>query len=353
MGGNALKNCKTRRYDADEYFAIAEEVSTKLRTLFVRVEVVQAYAEKDTFGDLDIICQYNGSAKDGTAGDPRFVETFQKMFGSKEIVPNGKVYSLEYKEFQIDVILTPTEEFEFARHYYAYNDLGNLMGRIAHKFGLKYGHDGLYYMMRDGTHLIGEILVSRDVQAVFKFLDMDYEVWSRGFRNLEEIFDFVAESYYFNPDIYNFDQMNHRSRVRDQKRSTYNAFLTWCEQYKELYPEKDHFHYTKSKDYYLVWLFSRFPGFKEQWMALYQDMLVQREIKNKFNGQLVSGWTGLEGKELGTFIQDFKNNYPFYGDFKVWVVTTPVEEIESAVKYHFVSFNVVKRMKALKNKEEK
>jgi hypothetical protein len=247
-----------------------------------------------------------------------------KVFNTKEMVPNGKVISLEYKEFQIDVILTPRHEMEAARTYYAYNDLGNLMGRIAHKFGLKYGHDGLFYMFRDGTHLIDEICITRTPKEVFEVFDFDYSRWCKGFDDLEDVFEFVAKSKYFNPGIYLFDQMNHRSRVRDAKRATYNTFLTWC-------AEKDwegrvFFDYKKNKEEYLPFLFEKFAGdefgtgaFKSMWYATYHKMLEQRDLKSKFNGSMVNEWTGLEAKDLGFLMKYTRESFAYEEDFKLFV----------------------------------
>jgi hypothetical protein len=104
MGGNALKNCTTRRYEADEYFALATEVREMLRDGFIhadgntrRVEVVKAYHSKDSFGDLDVIFESDHLPHN-------FAEHLKRLFNPKEMVPNGKVYSLEYKEFQIDLV---------------------------------------------------------------------------------------------------------------------------------------------------------------------------------------------------------------------------------------------------------
>jgi hypothetical protein len=291
----------------------------------MRVEPVVAYNNKQDFGDLDILVESDGVSFN-------VEEMLKVVFNSKEVVPNGKVYSFEYKQFQVDLILTPKQEFEFARHYYAYNDLGNLMGRVAHKFGLKYGHDGLYYMFRDGDYLVGEICVTMNIMKVFEVFGFNYFLWYEGFDDLEDIFDFVSGSKYFNPDIYLFDQMNHRSRVRDQKRSTYNAFLKYCDQMRGMeWEDRVFFQYDKPKSEYLPFLFEQFPGFKEEWFRLYHKMLEHRNIRLKFNGDGISVLTGLTGKDLGRFIQMFKSQFGTPEDFRVWVVTTPFQAINDRV----------------------
>ena len=331
MGGSALKNCTTRRYMTDEYFKIEAEVCSMLRNIdhfgyTRRVIPVKAYAAKESFGDMDVILESNGL-------DSSFEKTLTELFKPKEMVKNGKVWSLEYKEFQIDIILTPTNEMMFAETYYAFNDLGNLMGRIAHKFGLKYGHNGLWYMLRDDTYLIDEICVSMDVRDVFEFLDYDYDVWRNGFETLEDVFNFVTTSKYFNPDIYLFDQMNHRSRVRDAKRKTYNAFLTWCEEKRKTdWKDRTFFKYEKPKSDYIMFIGESFPNFKRDVKNAYAKMLVQQEVQRKFNGEIVRELTGLQNQELGHMMKRLKESFYSKEDLDLFVLSSSVDTIESFIK---------------------
>ena len=41
--------------------------------------------------------------------------------------------------FQIDFIKVGEENWETSKNYFSYNDLGNLMGRLAQRLGVKYG----------------------------------------------------------------------------------------------------------------------------------------------------------------------------------------------------------------------
>lgn len=57
MGGNALKNIETRRYQAEEYFRVAEKAINTLTNNYdlERVELIRSYREKESFGDADIL----------------------------------------------------------------------------------------------------------------------------------------------------------------------------------------------------------------------------------------------------------------------------------------------------------
>ena len=121
MGGNALKNTKTRRYQADEYFALAKEVRDKLLWGYRgwegkgfgrvnQVEVIEAYRSKESFGDMDVLY----TTLSGDSVDANFI---QDTFSPNEIVRNGNVISFDYKELQIDLIHSTHDSFESSSLY--------------------------------------------------------------------------------------------------------------------------------------------------------------------------------------------------------------------------------------------
>lgn len=116
MGGNALKNTTTRRYAADEYFAVAEEVMQKLidNIGVVQADVIEAYRTKESFGDADIL--YSTAPGQGI-----HVADIQRFFNPNEIVKNGDVISFDYKELQIDLIYSPADCYDYAINNIQYN----------------------------------------------------------------------------------------------------------------------------------------------------------------------------------------------------------------------------------------
>ncbi|MFX7063789.1 hypothetical protein ABTH87_19220, partial [Acinetobacter baumannii] len=78
--------------------------------------------------------------------------------------------------FQVDLIKTANTSFDFAARYFGLNDFGNLIGRIAHQFGAKFGHLGLLYPIRDvrnNSHLIAEICITSDFSEALDLLGYD------------------------------------------------------------------------------------------------------------------------------------------------------------------------------------
>ena len=56
-----------------------------------------------------------------------------------------KTKEFETNFFQLDLILTSKENFDNYLRYLSFNDLGQLIGRVAFSQGLRYGGEGLYY----------------------------------------------------------------------------------------------------------------------------------------------------------------------------------------------------------------
>ena len=175
MGGRALKGTFTRRYERQEFEDISKELTDRLKQTFQRVAVPLFYKNKETFGDADIVVS--------TAGYDEFDmrEYITNEFKPNEIFHNGSCWSFDYKELQIDIITTQAEHFDTLIMYLSYNDLGNLIGRLAHGFGLKYGQEGLWYEHQFKGKNIGSIMVSKDYPKIFKFLGLSYDRYEKGF----------------------------------------------------------------------------------------------------------------------------------------------------------------------------
>lgn len=327
MGGNALKNTTTRRYQKEEYHELAKEVKEKLTAIFPhsQIEVIPAYANKPSYGDMDVLI-------DATY-PTNIADVLKNTFGYNQLVKSGSVTSFDYKELQIDLIKAAPEEFEFSLHYYSYNDMGNLLGKMAHKFGVKYGHDGVWYVMRDGDYQFKEILLTRDPQQALALLKLDYKK-STGFQELEDMFAFVASSPFFSPYYFLLteEQKNAADRVRENKRKTYQTLLTWLEEHKDNLPQFKPF---RDKDAYLPMLFEHFQGFVDQYaqgkIQLEQKRLQQAIIESKFSSQKITEWTGLEGKELGRLMTAFSAQFADKQARLDWLKQAKIEEIRQLV----------------------
>lgn len=312
MGGNALST-KSHRLPAPLYHQVARDVVTALKRVYPgRVKEIPAYNQKADFGDLDVLIESSPEY------DP--FKLAEALHG-REVVRNGDCTSvgvtIDYFYFQVDLVKVPPESYDFAFCYFSYNDVGNLLGRIAHKAGFKLGHLGLLYPMRDheeGTHLLGEPVVTRNFYEALSLMGYNPEPYRHriesglGFNDLEEIFRYVVSSPFVNPDIYILDNRNHAARMRDRKRPTYQKFLKWLQEQPEWLVPKFPWGASGTKERalqkegFLNRAFALNPEFKTDHYEIQMDYLYRQEVKAKFNGSFVSQWTGLEGKKLGGFM---------------------------------------------------
>jgi len=313
MGGRVFPG-KTRRYDANEYHALVPTVLDVVTPLVHKAEVIKAFSTKPSFGDMDVLITPNRELSS---------RSLQTAFGcdEDEISHNGGVWSLVFRELQIDLITTPANEFVVASNYFQYNDFGNLRGRIHHKLGLKFGHDGLWLPVRSKDHTLGEILLSTDPVEIDKFGDFAYGEM----HTLEDIFQNVAASKYFNPEIFLLENRNHTSRVRDRKRATYTAFLDWC----KTLPPQEFYQFDRDKSVYHKKIFKAFPHAKKQFDELWRRKHLIEEAAVMFNGDLVKQWTGREGAALGELMRVLK--VALTPEF---VVTQTNDEIHEYVMAH-------------------
>lgn len=284
---------ETRRVARDEYFVLVKEIKEKLFSIGEsKFSDIPAYRSKPDFGDIDIlIC----------SDRPNRREWIQELFQPMEIYHNSDCFSFDYKNVQIDFIFAKPENYETSLKYFQFNDLSNIMGRVYHKQGLRYGHDGLTLVVRDDTQVVGEILLSKNNDEILTFGGYDPVRYNKGFDTKLEIFEFAASTPYYNYEIFDLDNRNYRARTRDRKRPTYTEFLVWAQENATA----TGYEWNSNKAAYLPRILHTFNKIDE-FTDLLKDHSKKIKTKEMFNGNIVSDLTGLKGKELGAFMAQFK-----------------------------------------------
>lgn len=333
MGGKAL-SVIVPRISKSSYEDVCDMVLSKLKDYPIRHKVLPTYFQKADFGDLDIVFEAEGFDYTEVA----------KLLDATEVVHNNTVTSVgvSIKEgtFQVDLITVPKSSFDFAVSYFSFSDLGNLLGRVAHKLGFKFGHNGLMYVIRDPakpTQVIKEITITNSFKDALEFCGYSFEAYAEGrlggFQTLKDIFEYVIDTPYFNKEIFLLDNRNAKARMRDAKRKTYMDFLKYIED-KEFtafdYSSKEELRATS-----LAKALDTFPEFKKAHFDAIEKYNKSEEVAKKFNGTIVAEITGLSGKELGTFIQAFKHSFDNFENFEDFVLTT------NALEYNLKNFKVI------------
>jgi hypothetical protein len=269
-----------------------------LRKDFMRVDMPKFYGSKPSFGDADILVLREPGLN--------MKEYIEETFKPNEIFNNGDCWSFDYKELQVDLIDTERKFYNTSLMYFSYNDLGNYIGRLAHRFGLKYGQEGLWYEHQFKGQNIGKIPVSMDYPKIFKFLGLDYERYRHGFWTLEDIFVFIAESPFFNWKMFQLESLNKINRDRNAKRASYKSFLEWIQKYAA--DEEHECPVPEDKTVFLKLIKETFPEAKMdiEIKRLEYEHCRELYLKAKFNGGIVMERYGLSGKNLGKAMDGFK-----------------------------------------------
>ena len=320
MGGN-LKHSEVpnlpaaMRIPADVYTEIVEQLTDKwikYGAFGKSWAFTQSVAEKPDHGDIDILVasylmpSVRAALSQDTWIDPKTKGSYLEQLSHPESQDSFLCTfntSQGVFDVQVDLIAAPIESFHFAYGYFSYNDLGNLIGRIAHRRGMKFGHDGLWYVHRRGDRQLAEILITQTFPDALDILGFDSRRWELGFETFDEMFQYVADSKYFEKSAYPLEHLNHRARTRDKKRKTYNAFLDWIDCQGEEYVPSD-------KAPHIEWLRSTFPHVDRAIKEAEAEDDLRQAYSEKVNGKVVAALTGLEGKELGKMMSYVRHVLP-------------------------------------------
>lgn len=303
MGGNVFKSeYEVLRLEKNEYFKYVNEVMSLLSQFYSNKElhVTQAIRSKEDFGDMDVIVK----------GSSKRVEVENFLTSSNyPFVKNGDVTSFLYKSFQIDLIFTNEDHYEYSCNYFDWNDLGNLVGRISKQLGFKHGHDGLYYVLRNDDRIIKEFLLSTSYLDIIHILGLDKLKFKQGFDSYEDLFEFILASPYFNPEIFKLENLNNINRVRDRKRKTYNLFLKYIED--KDYNKLDGFQRKLTYEEKEKFVFRRFSKIYPEVRKLTLQVELENKIKEKINGRIIMQLVpSAKGERVGEYIKAIKDRRP-------------------------------------------
>jgi hypothetical protein len=295
MGGAIFK--ESRRITTKELEDLIVDVSGKLNSLGIENKALEYFKTKEDHGDLDLVCK----------GDVISDKSLIDLFGEIPISRNGKTVSFLYDNVQIDLNFHKPEDFRSAFDFYRLGDVGQIVGRIAHALGLKYGHFGLSFPVKlSDCEEVGEINISQNTQKIMKFFDLDYNQWLEGFNDQVDMFEWVIKSKYFNPSMFAFENLNNINKVRNKKRPMYAALVKYLE---DLKTDREYLPVPKNKTEYLWKALIHFSQMYRlddirQMLCNYSDA---KEANAIFNGNDVKELLGIEGKELGKVYKQFEN----------------------------------------------
>lgn len=325
MGGNATKHFGTQRVNKQQFEQCCNMLNNMLQQYVIEQNlqtkekfcVIESYHDKQDFGDIDFLSTIDRQIFEKLVEKTEninIVAKAEQFSYAIEFNINDDVDITKSKSIlvQVDYIKSNILDFEFSKNFFAFNDLGNLIGRIAAQAGFSFGFDGLkrkIYVNNRGniindlyakvitqqfvnndeipvTSLVENarlfkneldrailktsIIVTKDFDKALKFLGFDVERFKQGFNNMNEVFEFVASSTFFNKDAFLFENRNHKARTRDKKRSNYIAALEYFKNKKD-----------RKKQLSLSRMEKEFPNFKAEYSNL------GKQIKSDFIDKMV------------------------------------------------------------------
>lgn len=284
--------------------------------------MLKFYSEKETHGDLDILIKTDDS--DGLIG------IVNNKINPEGVIVNDDAISFDYDNFQIDLITIKPEIWNTAYVYYSYDPVGNLLGKVAKGFGLRYGKDGLYYksLSRSSTQ---KMMLSQDNEEIFKFLGYDFNEFKKGFDTLEDIYRFVSNGKYYDKELFDPNNLVSTDRKRSMKRSTFRGFLKYEKGVKSTYK-------FKSRDSYIDYIDSWFPGFKNNVEKHKQSNNMKVAVSKKLR-LVISNFKS--GKLLGDVVSYYRLTK---SDFQDYILNTELEDIEIEFNEFYVNYIELNRM---------
>lgn len=316
-----MKQYNVERLTKEQY---NEVISALTPTLPYKTVAIPSYRSKVSFGDCDLLT---------TSTDEAFEKSLSKDFVLLGKKRNGSVtsYALKYGSFppfQFDLIKAKEDSFQFNYNYLSYNDLGNLIGRVAAAFGFKFAHDGLYILAwydhkgeersvvrvkeeaktnDHAEHRMEKLFISNFDEAL-EFLGFDSLRFAQGFDTVDDILDFVASSKYFCKDFFLFENRNHDQRKRDVKRPTYLRALEYFDALTE----------TKSRDEvtraFRANVTTKYPSIVNIKRSMRKQVRREYLFSRRLSSRRVVWLYGrlfdrqLEGVALGNMMKFLKNN---------------------------------------------
>lgn len=327
MGGNALNKYGiiTDRKSTEDFYRISDILRKKIeQDLNVETFVPFFYREKESHGDIDLLIKMDSKYINSKIDIRDYIK---KTFNVEHINSNGGVYSFAYENFQIDFIPMKELYWETSKIYFSWDPLNNIIGKTFHKFGLSWGWDGLKYKYRNFNGIVDEdILISTDIKKILDFGGYDYERYLLGFNSLEEIFNYIIDSKYFNSDTFQMDSLTRIDRKRNKRRKTYKQFLSYINEKNII----KNYIFNENKNDYLILINDYFKesNLIETIKYLNSKNNINKIISDKFNGDLIMNiHNDLKGVELGKAINLFKNSFDKNEDYTDFIIKNDFETI--------------------------
>ena len=337
MGGKALKSINVSGMDKDTFEKVSADVIEKLKNELGTdlVDILPYYKSKKTFSDVDVLISKTAIEK---YGFNQFHEFLKEGLESPEQTGTSQIYSFGYKYeglyHQVDLMLHAENMFYRAKEYFAYNDLNILMNFISvSNFDLSFSKEGLNHTIYadSKTQKIGDYTVDANFYDILDFLGLNKEKHKIGFNSLQDMYDFIYESPYFDTDSFiKKTEKENRAETKRAERKTYSGFI----EYVQNKPNKKSILKEKSKKEVQDLFFFKFPKAKEKYNKILENDKKIKEMRESFNGFVISKWLDIDIKDrfLGVVMRKIKHDFKYdENSMAEWIKENGKDALKSLV----------------------
>jgi hypothetical protein len=204
------------------------------------------------------------------------------------------------------------------------------------KYKVKYGQEGLFLDLYHVDNKLSRVILSKDYPKIFNFLGLSYERYLDGFNELEDIFEYISKSKFFNWKMFQMKQLNKINRDRNLKRKSYMSFLEWID---DNVADSEHEKNIDLTIFDFKYINNFFPeaNLEVEIRRVEYEYCKSLYIKSKFNGGMVMREYGIEGSKLGEIMKAFKTFVEFESieqDYDKFILNNDQKDL----KLHFELF---------------
>ncbi|KAI7089481.1 hypothetical protein KC363_g6234 [Hortaea werneckii] len=278
MGGSAFAlasaegrlRLQTPRMTPEVYHNLKVICTNRLRSCLpdcTEVATLTEAPEKSDYGDVDFIISYPKESESptpdwsdlanaiGAAGfiwhGPKTASFAVPQDGSTHPKPAVRYHlqsddsqnswrsdqSSEKSYAQIDLELVEDELFDWHTFYASYGDMSSLLGHIVRNLGFTCSDRGLWLRLQELDDCKrqpiplniadedGTILLSHEKSQVMQFLNLDAEVYEKGFATRHQLFEWLGKCRLIEWEAIDIRRDNADERRREGKRGVFAAFL--------------------------------------------------------------------------------------------------------------------------------
>ena len=267
MGGNVFtQDFKVLPLQLDSLSSFTENIKHILDEFKLVYKFPKYFRNKVTFNDLDIICDFTNAISK--------TEMIDYCAGRNiPIQVNSPAVSMLIDNHQVDLI--ETVNYDFSSFLIDYGDtivyIKRLLKNLNHDLTLN--TKGLEYKVRFKSTLV-TVFITDDVYYILNLLDLDYQTYLNGFDSVNDVFEWIYRSKYFNSETMSIKNCNSRTRQRLNKRPSTKLF----EEFLENKPKKIQEQFDLEIELPLV---------IDQGKTILNELQFRSDLKAKLNGRVV------------------------------------------------------------------